>query len=195
MRIISGSAKGRKLHSPASRQNTIRPTSERAREALFSILGSRIVDSRILDLCAGTGAFGCEALSRGAAWVSFVDCSASALRLISKNSALMADWASRSRIIRSDLSKGVRPGLFPESGESGFDLVFADPPYRSALSQAILLSLDDNPVLSPEPLIIMEEQKGFNPSDKLDKLEQKDIRSYGDTTFIFYGPRSPGDYL
>jgi len=187
MRIISGSARGRKLHSPAGRSSAIRPTSDRAREALFSIIGSRVENSRVLDLFAGTGALGCEALSRGAAWVTFVDCASSALQLIARNSALQADWPERSRILRFDLRRGLSPGLFPECAETGFDLVFADPPYRSSLSHSILLALDNNAVLSPDPLLIIEQQKGFNPPDKLDNLQHIESRNYGDTSFIIYG--------
>lgn len=193
MRIISGAARGRKLHSPAGHSSAIRPTSDRAREALFSIIGSRVENSRVLDLFAGTGALGCEALSRGAAWVTFVDYAASALKLISMNSALQADWPERSRIVRFDLRRGFSPGLFPECGEMGFDLVFADPPYRSSLSHSILLALDNNAVLSADPLIIIEDQKGFNPSDKLENLHHIQSRNYGDTSFIIYGRTySPG---
>jgi 16S rRNA G966 N2-methylase RsmD len=68
----------------------------------------------------------------------------------------------------------------------GFDLVIADPPYRSSLSHSILLALDNNAVLSPDALIIIEEQKGFNPPDKLDNLHHITSRNYGDTSFIIY---------
>jgi 16S rRNA (guanine966-N2)-methyltransferase len=187
MRIISGSARGRKLYSPAGRSSAIRPTSDRAREALFSIIGSRVEDSRVLDLFAGTGALGCEALSRGAAWVTFVDYAGSALKLIARNCTLQADWPEHSRIVRFDLRRGLSPVLFQECGETGFDLVFADPPYRSSLSHSILLALDNNAVLSPDPLIIIEEQKGFNPPDKLDNLKHLENRNYGDTSFFIYG--------
>ena len=89
MRIISGSARGRKLFSPQSGSKAIRPTSDRAREALFNIIATRVVDCRVLDLFAGTGAFGCEALSRGAAEVCFIDHAQVSLELIRKNIKLV----------------------------------------------------------------------------------------------------------
>ena len=89
MRIISGSARGRKLLAPGQRfGDLIRPTSDRAREAIFSILGAKVVDARVLDLCAGTGALGLEALSRGALSAVFVDGQRSVIELIDRNIAL-----------------------------------------------------------------------------------------------------------
>ena len=186
MRIISGSAKGRKLFSPASGSRTIRPTSDRAREALFNIIGSRVVGCSVLDLFAGTGAFGCEALSRGAAQASFIDNSRISLELVNKNIALIPGGPEKSKIIKSDLSKGISGACLSRLGDSRFDLIFADPPYLTELSLEILSSLDDSSVLSFDPLIIIEQRKNFEPSVQLRRLNLFDKRNYGDSSFYFY---------
>lgn len=191
MRIISGSARGRKLFTPASHNRAIRPTSDRAREALFSIIGEQIVNCNVLDLFGGTGAFGCEALSRNAKLVAFVDNAKSALNLIYKNVKLIPDGLERALILRHDLQKGITESLFSGHSDVGFGLIFADPPYRTELSSKIISSLDNNSILSSDPLIIIEEEKSFNPPDKLEKLELSDIRIYGDTSFIFYRCKKP----
>lgn len=186
MRIISGSAKGRKLFSPLSGNKAIRPTSDRAREALFNIIATRIVDCRVLDLFAGTGAFGCEALSRGAAEVYFVDHSKVSLELIRKNIKLVPGGIEKSQVIRADLSKGLSQTCITRFAGSRFDLIFADPPYLSELSTRILSSLDNSAVLSPDPLIIIEERKNFTPPAQLRKLNLADCRNYGESSFYLY---------
>lgn len=186
MRIISGSARGRKLFSPPGGLQSIRPTADRAREALFSIIGSRIIDSSVLDLFAGTGAFGCEALSRGAAWAVFVDNSNLALDLIYKNLTLVPEGTARSTVIKFDLSKGLTAPLLTRLSDRPFTMVFADAPYLTRLSTTILSSLDKHCNLLKDPLVIIEEQKNFNPQDKLDNLRQTDFRRYGVSSFFFY---------
>ncbi|NNK13779.1 MAG: 16S rRNA (guanine(966)-N(2))-methyltransferase RsmD [Desulfofustis sp.] len=186
MRIISGSAKGRKLFSPKHGNSAIRPTSDRAREALFSIIGNRVVDCSALDLFAGTGAFGCEALSRGAAEATFVDKSRVSLGLINKNITLIPGGPGKSKIIISDLTNGISGNCLSKLGENRFDLIFADPPYLTDLSLEILSSLDNSAVLSSNPLIIIEERKNFEPPARLNKLYLSDRRSYGESSFYFY---------
>lgn len=185
MRIISGSAKGRKLFTPSG-SKAIRPTSDRAREALFNIIGNRVVGCCVLDLFAGTGAFGCEALSRGAAEATFVDKARVALGLIEKNIALIPEGTEKSTIIKSDLSKGMPATCISRLGDSRFDLIFADPPYMTDLSLEILSSLDNSVVLSADPLIIIEERKNFEPPTQLKRLHLSDKRNYGETSFYFY---------
>ena len=186
MRIISGSAKGRKLFSPPSGSNAIRPTSDRAREALFSIIGSRVLDSCVLDLFAGTGAFGCEALSRGATHATFVDKSRIALGLLEKNIALIPGGHDKSTIIKSDLSKGISGSCLSRFGVNCYNLIFADPPYLTDLSLEILSSLDNSAVFSSNPLIIIEERTNFEPPTQLKRLHLADKRSYGESSFYFY---------
>ncbi|SHH78436.1 16S rRNA (guanine(966)-N(2))-methyltransferase RsmD [Desulfofustis glycolicus] len=191
MRIISGIARGRRLFTPAGGTRAIRPTADRAREAVFNIISSAIVGSHVADLFAGTGAFGCEALSRGAASVLFVDNSSQALTLVAKNVALIADGPQRSALRRADLSKGL--GVMTTTGDPHrrYDLVFADPPYGKNLARTILHLLDRPDVFSATALLIIEERKDFSPPDSLHHLIRIDSRRYGDSMFIFYRPTPP----
>ncbi len=187
MRIISGSARGRRLFTPPERDKQIRPTTDRAREALFSIIGPDFVNrAHVLDLFAGTGALGCEALSRGASHVVFIDNSRSAIELISKNIALIPSGPERATVIRYDLSNGVVPKNLLEQSHFCFDLIFADPPYQTDLSGKILHFLDNSVVLSANVLIIIEEKKNIELPLELKILVQEDVRKYGDTSFAFY---------
>ena len=140
----------------------------------------------LLDLFAGTGAFGCESLSRGASAAFFIDNSRMSLELINKNIALIPGGPKKSKIIKSDLSKGIAGSCLSKLGDSRFDLIFADPPYQTELSLEILSSLDDSSVLSFDPLIIIEERKNFEPSAQLRRLYLSDKRNYGDSSIYFY---------
>ena len=187
MRIISGSAKGCRLFSPPGRDQHIRPTSDRAREALFSIIGPDFVNKAcVLDLFAGTGALGCEALSRGASHACFIDNSKVALELIWKNISLIPAGQQRSKVIRYDLKNSIGPKNLMEDPQVCFDLIFADPPYQTDLSGKILHSLDNSVVLSQKVLVIIEEKKDIRLPAELNKLVREDTRRYGDTVFAFY---------
>ena len=140
-----------------------------------------------MDLFAGTGAFGCEALSRGAARVYFIDHSKMSFDLIQKNITLVPDGKEKSRVIKCDLSRGLNQTCLSRFRSNRFDLVFADPPYLTELSTKILSALDNSSVLSADPLIIIEEQKNFTPPQRLKKLHLKDSRNYGESSFYFYG--------
>ncbi len=192
MRIISGSARGRRLFSPPERDKHIRPTADRAREALFSIIGPDLVHkARVLDLFAGTGALGCEALSRGASHATFIDNSRSALELITRNISLVPAGQERSRVIRYDLSSGIAPRNLLRQPHFRFDLIFADPPYQTDLSGKILLFLDNSVVLSENVLVIIEEKSGTDLPHALKHLVQENTRKYGDTSFAFYRRKPP----
>jgi 16S rRNA (guanine966-N2)-methyltransferase len=190
MRIIGGSARGRRLFSPQTQSKSIRPTTDRAREALFSIIGRRISDARVLDLFAGSGAFGCEALSRDAARVVFIDNSRAALELIKKNINLVESGQQRAAIYKIDLCRGLNKVHRLLSDHRRFDIIFADPPYLSGLSDKILLALDKSPLLAQNPLVVIEEQKSSEPSGKLEHLYLSDIRTYGESSFFFYSERN-----
>lgn len=191
MRIISGSAKGRKLFSPKNQSRNIRPTSDRARESLFNIIGERIIESFVLDLFAGSGAFGCEALSRGASRVIFVDNSREALDLITKNITLIPEAQAKSSVVKCDLSRGLSGAVFANLVPARVNLVFADPPYLTGLSDRIISSLDNCSVLSKDALIIIEERKNFKPPRELNRLLLLDIRKYGESSFYFYSYTPP----
>ena len=176
MRIVGGRLGGRTLLTPKSQG--IRPTSDRLREALFNILqhayGDPVSGARVLDLFAGTGAMGFEALSRGAAFVLFVDDGAEARALLRGNSdALGAGGASK--IYRRDATR-----LGPVESLAPFSLAFLDPPYGKGLAERALDAARDGGWLTPDALAVVEEaaDAGFTAPDGFEKLERRD---YGDT--------------
>ena len=165
MRIVAGTLGGRRIAAPRGRD--VRPTSDRVREALFSILGARVAGARVLDLFAGTGALGLEALSRGAATAVFVDRDVSAVRANLEALGLEAE------VHRCDALAFVRAGGGP------FDLVFLDPPYKSASDLAPKLA-DTLPALLAPAAIVVSESDRRAPLD-IPPLEIQDERRYGDT--------------
>jgi len=176
MRIVGGRLGGRTLLTPKSQG--IRPTSDRLREALFNILqhayGDPVSGARVLDLFAGTGAMGFEALSRGAAFVLFVDDGAEARALLRGNSdALGAGGASK--IYRRDATR-----LGPVESLAPFSLAFLDPPYGKGLAERALDAARDGGWLTPDALAVVEEaaDAGFTAPDGFEQLERRD---YGDT--------------
>ncbi len=185
MRIIAGVARGRRLLSPAkNKQNLIRPTSDRAREALFNILGPRIAGARVLDLFAGTGALGLEALSRGAASCLAVDNNPESLRLIRANSEA-CNFAGRLTPVKRDLRHGL-DFLRDFKKGAGFSLVFLDPPYNRELSLKILEELGAGILLEPGATVIAEEAAEVKAPDRKGCLALLDKRIYGGTAFWFY---------
>ncbi|MDB5660782.1 MAG: putative methyltransferase [Cypionkella sp.] len=176
MRIIGGTARGLHL-SPVGAgdaQAHLRPTSDRVREAIFNLLinggyGNPLNGARILDVFAGTGALGLEALSRGATEAVFIENGAAATALLKRNIALMRA-ENACEILRRDASN---PGLNPGAA---FDVIFLDPPYGKAMGEAALMALST--WLAPEALVIWEESV---PPKAPPGFEQLDKRRYGDT--------------
>ncbi|MGB5230227.1 MAG: 16S rRNA (guanine(966)-N(2))-methyltransferase RsmD [Desulfoprunum sp.] len=203
MRIISGSARGRKLCSPPGRSLVIRPTSDRAREALFNILGRRTEEAAVLDLYAGTGALGLEAFSRGAKRVLFVDNNRLALDLIARNiracagtdestsSASPAAAQPRLSLINHDLRRGLPLRQYQQKGFSLFDLIFLDPPYSQGLCQRTLQDLDHSHVLADAGLLIAEERENEMLDDSFATFKLSDRRVYGDTAFWIFESKEP----
>lgn len=188
MRIISGWARGRKLAAPPGKSRDIRPTSDRAREALFSILGPAVRGSVVLDLFAGTGALGLEALSRGAEKVTLVDFSHTSLKLISRNLSALQDNIREGSVtvIRHDLRKGLPPELAASDTRVQFDLIFLDPPYSMGLSLKILEWLSNSSLLQENCTVIAEERSSEKLPEICGRLLLTDQRTYGDTGFWLY---------
>lgn len=189
MRIISGSARGRKLSTPPQKDNSIRPTADRAREALFNILGQRVCNSQVLDLFAGTGALGLEALSRGAKKVVLVDKSHLSLNIIKKNLTLfpIEDQQNKNLIvIKDDLQRPSFLKKLPVDIVPQFDIIFADPPYEKDFSTPILQFINEHQILKPDGLLVIEERYNIILPKKLLRLELIDIRKYGEACFSFY---------
>jgi 16S rRNA (guanine966-N2)-methyltransferase len=180
MRIIGGRLRGRRLAAPASQ--AIRPTADRLRENLFNILTHAYRDpvtgARVLDLFAGTGALGIEALSRGAAFALFVDERAEARALIRENGTALG-LGGVSRIFRRDATKlGAAHPVEP------FSLAFLDPPYGQGLAEAALVSAQAGGWFTPDALVVVEEAAtvGFTPPRGFDECGR---RRYDDTEFTF----------
>ena len=180
MRVVGGSLRGRTLAGPKS--PSIRPTADRLREALFNILlhayGDPISGARVLDLFAGTGALGIEALSRGAAFTLFVDDGAEARALLRENVASLG-LGGVTRIFRRDATK-----LGPAHPIEPFTLVFLDPPYGRGLAEKALASALGGGWLAPDALIVVEEaaKSAFAAPEGFGEIER---RVYDDTTFVF----------
>ena len=189
MRIVGGEFRARPLAAP--RSNAIRPTSDRTREALFNILAHRFADrlegARVLDLFAGTGALGLEALSRGAAFALFIEEASEGRGLIRENVESFG-LTGRSKIFRRDATALGEVGTMQP-----FGLLFADPPYGKGLGERALASAQSGGWLMPGALAVVEESADA-PFVAPSGFAVLDERSYGDTVIriLELGPASPG---
>lgn len=183
MRIISGIHKGRRIAAPKGL--TARPTTDRIRESVFGILEARSTDrltgARVIDLFAGSGALGLEAMSRGADWCLFVDINAAARAAIRENIEALGLFGSTRIHRRSATALGPRPA----SAGDAFEIAFVDPPYRQGLCEPALASLAAGAWLAPEALAIVEQAKNEPPA-RHDAYKEIDRRQYGDTQIGFY---------
>jgi 16S rRNA (guanine966-N2)-methyltransferase len=183
MRVVGGRLRGRNLAAPASRD--IRPTADRLRESVFNILihayDNPVQDARVLDLFAGTGALGIEAVSRGAKFTLFVDNGAEARALL-RNNVESLGLGGVTKVYRRDATD-----LGPAHPVEPFSLVFLDPPYGKGLAEKALASLRDGGWLTPGALVVVEEAKtaGFAAPEGFVELER---RAYDDTEFAFLRP-------
>ena len=180
MRVVGGRLRGRALAAPKSQ--AIRPTADRLRESLFNILthayGDPISGARVLDLFAGTGALGLEAMSRGAAFALFVDDGADARALLRANVEALG-LGGATKIFRRDAT-----GLGDPGNVEPFALAFLDPPYGKGLAEQALVSARDDGWLARDALIVVEEAKAaaFKAPAGFEELERRD---YDDTEFVF----------
>lgn len=181
MRIITGTARGCRLKTPKG--EATRPTADRIKESLFNILGRRVEESRVLDLFAGTGALGLEALSRGAVSALFVD--ARTTPLIEEN-AKKTRLSARAEIVGADVLR-----VLPRLGGAGrsFDLIFCDPPYRLGLWEKALLAVDREGLLAPDGCMIVEH--GAEEEELPTLLDLRCVREerYGKTTRLRFFAR------
>jgi 16S rRNA (guanine966-N2)-methyltransferase len=176
MRVISGSAKGRTLKSPGA---ATRPITDRAKESLFNILGARVRGANVLDLYAGAGSVGIEALSRGASAATFVELDREALRAIRDNLTL-THLTDRAHIVRLDVFKFLRR----DAGK--YDLIYVAPPQYHELWAETLSTLDGRGLLSEAGVIVAQiHPKEFRAVD-LKSFELFDSRKYGSTMLCFY---------
>jgi len=176
MRIIAGSAKGTRLVTPKG--GNIRPTLDRVREALFSILAPRLPSARFLDLFAGTGANGLEALSRGAAQTTFVDRERRALAIIEKN--LQLARLSGGLCLQLNLPQDL-PRI-----AGRFDIVFADPPYDFPAYTELVRGVEEAKLLAKDGLLVLEHGRKSVLPEQSGELTRRRITEYGDTRLSFY---------
>jgi 16S rRNA (guanine(966)-N(2))-methyltransferase RsmD len=182
LRIIAGELKGRRLRSPD--WAGLRPTSDRLRETLFNVLAPRIAGARVLDGFAGTGAIGIEALSRGAAHVTFVDRDPRALALVEEN-LRRCRVSDRYAIIRA----AYGPAATRRLELAGFDLILLDPPYDGAGLDAIVAEGAD--LLAPDGLLVVEHaRRGAAPASAGGLARVRQVAS-GDSMLSFYARQLP----
>jgi 16S rRNA (guanine966-N2)-methyltransferase len=179
LRVIGGRLKGRPLASPGGL--AVRPTAGRVREAIFNILFSRINNAIVLDLFAGTGALGIEALSRGAARAVFVDNSPAALTVIKEN-LQACGLASTAGTLRQDATRSLS-GL--AAFNTMFDLVFMDPPYDRGAVNSTLIALAGTGLLQTGALIVLEHSPRELINNDIGRLHLQDRREYGRTIVSF----------
>lgn len=185
MRIISGTAKGRKLFAPTGDET--RPTSDKIRGSVFNIIGQRVFDAQVLDLFGGTGALSLEAISRGAEHAVIVDASRAAMQMIERNAQNVAkeEFSNRISLLKSDYRSAI--GLLEDRV---FDLIFLDPPYRMVDAYAdALLRLKSGGHIHGDTLIVMERLKSASvplPED----FSAFDTRIYGETAVDFVKMRA-----
>ena len=180
MRITGGEHKGKRLRGPNG--SSIRPTPQMVREAIFNILSSRVQGASVLDLFAGTGALGIEALSRGASHCVFVDISERSLRLI-KSSLEGCDLISKAHLLKWDLRKGIPHSL---KGKR-FSIIFLDPPYDSNLAMSVLKNPDFPLLLYEDSKIVVETRKGSVLPENLNRVVLERCKTYGDTQISILG--------
>ena len=179
MRVIAGAFKGRRL---APVQGRIRPTAAKVREAVFSILGPAVFGARVLDLFAGTGALGIEALSRGAVQAVFVEDHPEALKVLRRN---LADLGLEDRTTVWSLTVTTALKQLAGRGER-FGLAFLDPPYGGGEAAAALSALAALKLLPPGARVVVEHSRRETLPEACGPLTRLEVRRYGDTQAAFY---------
>src|SRR5579863_2069320 len=188
MRVIAGTFRSRPLEAPSGLAT--RPTSDRLRETLFNVLAPRIAGARFLDLYAGSGAVGIEALSRGAAQVVFVERAAPAAKILRANLGRLG-IASGFGLHAGSVTSLLRG---PRSGAAQFDLIFLDPPYDAGEEYATALGLlggEAAPFLASDGMVIAEHRRRQAPVDRYGVLSRARLLVQGDAALSFYTRENP----
>lgn len=178
MRVIGGQFKGRNLKSPPSLQ--VRPTSDRLRETLFNVIAARVPESRFLDLCAGSGAVGIEAISRGAAHATFVDRSRRSCQLIEANLELCGVPEEQREIYCSEASEFLR-----QTKTDRWDVIFFDPPYQQDYLP-VLERVGSSQLLNDDGLLVVEHHHKTELPETIGTLRRTRILKQGDSSLSFY---------
>lgn len=184
MRVIAGTYKGRRLKSPPSMQ--VRPTSDRLRETLFNVIAPRIEGARFLDLCAGSGAVGIEALSRGAIQATFVDRSRKMCGLIESNLDLCRIPEDQTEVVNTTAEDFLKRS---EGQSKPWDIIFFDPPYKDDYMEVLRLCGDrKNTILDDTGLLIVEHHHKTELPESVGQLTRVRILKQGDSALSFYEP-------
>lgn len=183
MRIISGSARGIPLKAPRGRDT--RPTTDRVRESLFAILGD-FSGAQVLDLFAGTGALGLEALSRGAQQAVFLEKDRAAVKAINEN-ITKAGFTQQAQVIATDTLRFLgNPQRFLHEGDTQFDLLFLDPPYASGLYEPVASALKKSGLLARQGILVVEVSHRDPVFLETEGFDLRRSERYGDTEVHFY---------
>ena len=187
MRIVAGKFKGRRLKT--AKRAEVRPTADRVKESLFRIFGERVIDADFLDLCAGTGSIGLEALSQGARSATFVDSNYHSVRIIESNLEMCGFDRKHPhvRLMHLDARKALtRLG----KRKTKFDLIYFDPPYASKIHESCVKLIAEGDLLSAAGGLVIEHGKVQEPdwtgALTLDELVLSRQERYGDTMLSFY---------
>ena len=183
MRVISGTARGRRLVSFSG--DKIRPTADKVKGSIFNIIASNfghLEDIKVLDLFSGTGNLGIEALSRGAAKAVFVDENPVSIKILKEN-INACGFSERSEIIQATVESGIN--LLSKRG-TRFDMIFLDPPYEKGLIEKTLKEIVSKGILEDGAVVIVEHSLREKPLMEYDGLTLTDRRKYGDTEISFY---------
>ena len=181
MRIIGGEYRGRILKMPKGVK--IRPTQDRVREAMFNIIRAGVPEARVLDLYAGSGAFGIEALSRGANLAIFVDNNINCIRVIKSNLLVLGDSAQLSQVVKLDALRSI--SRFKKENKK-FDIVFLDPPYHKDLARNCLIKIDACDILAQHGFATCEHFVKDVMPERIGSLLLFKKKRYGDTVLSFY---------
>jgi len=173
MRVISGVARGRRLHQPKT--DSIRPSKDMVKESMFNIIQFDLPGARVLDLFAGTGQLGIEALSRGAKSAVFVDSDSEAVKLVKEN-LKVCDFSDISMVYNTDALKYLQY-------EENFDIIFIDPPYNGALAQDVVLKISEFDKLTKNGIMMCETADDFNFPELRAPYTLKKTYKYG-ITFV-----------
>ena len=179
VRVISGSARGLKLNTPGD--DRVRPTTDRVKESMFNIVQDWVYDSQVLDLFAGSGALGIEALSRGASQAVFCDNSLDSIKII-KSNLEKARVVDRSQIVSGDFKRCLRD---MEAKNQSFDMIFVDPPYYEGLFEEVLDTIRSCKILKKDGIVIVEHD-AKRPIGQVEGLEVYKEKKYGITMLTFY---------
>ena len=180
MRVIAGAYKGRNLKSPPSLD--LRPTSDRLKETLFNVIAPRIPDTRFLDLCAGSGAIGIEALSRGASYATFVDRSRRSCKLIEANLALCRVPEEQHEIYSVEAGEFLR-----QTDLTPWDIIYFDPPYKQDYLKTLeYLGANTSKLLTEDGLLVVEHHHKNALPETVGNLRRTRVLKQGDSALSFY---------